>query len=238
MDLRRFFSRADVNGSFIDLVDEEAYHLKKVLRVKKGKEIEITDGDGTLYFGMVDSFLENSVRVKIEKTKRFDKKKKNIIIAPSLLKRASMNLMIEKLSEIGVDEITPVLFNRTELKTSDKIIQKWEKIAIASLKVNKSVWLTKINLPVILKDLIEKYKLINNKIMLDIDGNTKVSDKTVLDTIAVIGPPGDYIIAEKNLLIENKYKSIKINSSILKVETAAVSIAAVLKERDFFVETS
>jgi len=59
-----------------------------------------------------------------------------------------------------------------------------------------------------------------------------------LDTIAVIGPPGDYIIAEKNLLIENKYKSIKINSSILKVETAAVSIAAVLKERDFFVETS
>jgi len=238
VDLRRFFSRAEVNGSFIDLTDEEAYHLKKVLRVKKGKEIEITDGEGTLYFGLVDSFFENSVRVKIEKTRRFDKRKKNIIIAPSLLKRTSMNFMIEKLSEIGVDEITPVLFNRTELKISDKIVQKWEKIAITSLKVNKSVWLTKINSPLSLKDLIEKYKLINNKIMLDIDGNTKISDKTVLDTIAVIGPPGDYISAEKKLLIGSGYGAIKINSSILKVETAAISISAVLKERDFSMETS
>ncbi len=235
MDIRRFFSRNPIVDSMIDIDSEEAYHLRKVLRVKIAAEIEITDGTGSLYYGKIDGFIKDIVRVKIYKTEKYKKSSNRIIIAPSLLKRNAMNLMIEKLSEIGVDEITPVLFNRTELKPSDNLIQKWEKIAIASLKVNKQVWLTKINIPIKLSDLIENYNNIENKFMLDIDGNTKINESPLLNTLAVIGPPGDYIKQERDNLINEGYSSTKINNSILKVETAAISISSILKEQELII---
>ncbi len=235
MDIRRFFSRTPIVDSIIDIDSEEAYHLRRVLRVKIGTEIEITNGAGLLYYGMIDSFINDVVRVKINKTEKYEKSSNRIIIAPSLLKRNAMNLMIEKLSEIGVDEITPVLFNRTELKPSDKLVQKWEKIAIASLKVNKQVWLTKINIPMKLSDLIKNYNNIENKFMLDIEGNTKINESPLLNTIAVIGPPGDYVKQERDNLIDKGYSRIKINNAILKVETAAISISSILKEKEFII---
>jgi 16S rRNA (uracil1498-N3)-methyltransferase len=235
MDLRRFFSEEKVRGSIIDIVDEEAYHLRKVLRVKKGTVIEITDGKGVLHYGKVDSFSGENVRVWIERTERFKKTERKIIIAASLLKRTPMNFMIEKLTEIGVDEITPIIFNRTELKPSEKVVKKWEKIAIASIKVNKRPWLTKVNSPIAFDELIEKYTNINRKYMLDIQGKKKLSVLTDnIRMIAVIGPPGDYIQSEREVLFANGYEPIKISNSILKVETAAISVSAILKEKEFF----
>ncbi len=231
MDIRRFFCENHVDDSIIEINEEEAYHLKKVLRVKIGNEIEITNGKGMLYTGNIDGFTSDRVRVRVRKTEKININSKKIVLAPSLLKRIPMNFMIEKLSEIGVNEITPVVFKRTECKFSDKIIQKWKKIAISSLKVNKQVWLTKINYPVSLGELIVKYKDIENKLMLDIDGTSKLNMPDETNTIAVIGPPGDYLEAEREELIDSGFSQIKINSSILKVETAAISISALLREK-------
>jgi len=233
MDIRRFFCDDEPKNSIMELTGEESYHLIKVLRVRKGTEIEITDGKGSLYLGSIDSFTGHSVRVKVKHTEKKIKNDSKIIIAPSLLKRVPMNLMIEKLTEIGVDEISPVIFNRTELKASDKLVEKWKKIAIASIKVNKRVWLTKINSPIIFEEIIKKYNYLKNKYILDIQGEKCTDDTITDDLIAVIGPPGDYIKKERDILIENAYKSVKINSSILKVETAAISFSALLKEKEY-----
>ncbi len=227
MDIRRFYSNQDINDGTIELIDEEAYHLKKVLRAQIGDTVEVTNGLGNLYIGKVDSLKGDRVKVKINENHRFPKREGRFIIAPSLLRRNPMNLIIEKLSELGVPEITPVLFNRTEIKPANKVVQKWEKIAITSLKVNKRVWMSRINEPIYLQQLIDHYADVERKIMLDIDGDRSNYAENKADTIIVVGPPGDFIEREKTALHANGYTAANINGGTLRVETAAITAAAI-----------
>jgi len=228
MRARRFYSSEKSNSSFIEIALDELYHLKKVLRKKQGDSIEIFNGIGSLFSGKIESINKSKAIVRITKETRKERPPVNIIIAPSLLKKKTMNLMIEKLTEMGTDEIQPIVFARTEAVYSDSLMNKWEKLAIESLKVNNNLWTTKINPPCSVEKLISNSSEIKNRILLDIEGDTTVF-KSNEQFLCVIGPPGDYTQEEKKLFKGAGFIPININKSIMKVETAAFSIVSILK---------
>ena len=154
-----------------------------------------------------------------------------IIIAPSITKRKAMNVMMEKLTEIGVDEIRPVLFSRTDEKYYPPMLKRWKRIARQSLKINKRLYETEIYPPTPFKKFIECTRIARTKLWLHIDGETMLPQNPNLLIISVIGPPGDFIDEEKELLIDNGFIQFKINDCIVKSETAAISISAILKNR-------
>jgi len=229
MSVRRFFSSHPLTGNTLRLNGEEYHHLKNVNRAKCGDSIEVIDGQGSLFFGEIQAMKSDEAMVTVKKIEKSHKPPVNVIVAPSLLKQRPMNVMIEKLTEIGVDEIRPVMFTRTDETYSPARLKKWNRIAGQSLKVNKQLWLPDIYPPVSIEEIIEMSQPIKTKILLDISGQNPGDVTWQFPVIAVIGPPGDITAAEREILVKNGFTPHKINNAILKSETAAISISAVLK---------
>jgi 16S rRNA (uracil1498-N3)-methyltransferase len=239
MNTRRFFTDADLEpssaGQTIPISGDEYHHLKHVNRARCGDRIEIIDGRGSLYSGEIRAFKTHEVLVDVKIEERTGKPPVNIIIAPSLLKQRPMGILVEKLTEMGVDEIRPVIFQRTDETFNPSRLKKWHKQAVQSLKVNKRLWYTDIYAPVTIDELMDVAAPVATKLLLDIDADPGAPQEITGDSdrqfpvIAVVGPPGDFTGEERQRLIDHGFVRYNLNDSVLKTETAAISIAAILK---------
>ncbi|UCH97624.1 MAG: 16S rRNA (uracil(1498)-N(3))-methyltransferase [Candidatus Aminicenantes bacterium] len=230
MSTRRFFSHHPITANTLRITGDEYHHLKHVNRAKCGEPIEVINGQGTLFWGEIRAMKANEAIVQVKKEKKAQKPPVSVIAAPSLLKQRPMNLMVEKLTEMGVDEIRPIMFNRTDETYSPSRLKKWHRIAAQSLKVNKQLWLTDIYPPVPIDEIIEISQSINTKILLDILSPGPKDFGWQFPVIVVIGPPGDMVTEEREKLVQNGFIPYKINDCLLKSETAAISIAAILMD--------
>jgi len=213
----------------VTITGDELFHLRNVNRAKPGDEIEVIDGKGSLYYGRLRDIGREVAAVDIYKQENLPKPPVRVVVAPSLIKKKAMHLMVEKLAEIGVDEIRPVIFTHTDEKFSPGMLKKWQLIAIQSLKVNKRLWATGIFPPVTLEQLLSQVGPMATNLVLDIEGQPLNGLSLSLPALAIIGPPGDFIDQERLLLRDRGFFLGRINDCILKTDTAALSIAAILK---------
>ncbi len=225
---RRFFTAAPVINGTIGIDGEEYFHLKNVNRARTGDSIEVIDGAGVLYTGKIDKMGREEAVVIIEQEKRQDKPGVKITIVPSLTKKKGMGVCIEKLTEIGVDEIRPVIFSRTDEVYSESQLKKWKKVAAQSLKVNKKLWITDIYPPVQPAEILTLPGTMQTRVLLDISGEGGVSGLFQYPSMAVVGPPGGLTDEERELFISGGFRLLKINENNLKTETAAIAIASLL----------
>ena len=210
------------------MTGEELHHLRNVNRAKNGDELEVIDAKGSLYFGRIRDIDSREAAVEIVRREYREKPPLRIIAAPSLTKKKNMSLMMEKLAELGVDEIRPVIMTRTDEKYAPSMLKKWQRIAQQSLKVNKKLWPTEIYPPVRLDELLEDAAFTGTKLLLHADGESRLPADIRCPVICLIGPPGDFVPEEVARIREKGYLMVKINDSILKTETAAVAGAAIL----------
>ncbi len=236
MTVRRFWSSQPVTGHRAVISGDELHHLRTVNRAVQGDAIEVFDGRGVLASGIIASIEHHEAVVEIRAREVWEKPPPRLIIAPSLTKKRNMALMMEKLSELGADQVVPIICERTDEKYSPSMLEKWERIALQSLKVNKRPWVTEISPPVRLEKLAQQFD------GEDIPGLSGSLTRTVLHAegkplrpgeikapmLCIIGPPGGFTETERQSLRQQGYVEIKINDGILKTETAAISIAAIL----------
>lgn len=229
MSQRRFFSPNEIVNNQVTIDGEEYHHIAKVMRCRPGDELEIVNGRGRLLRGRIASLKNHCLQVKILHFEDFPMPEPRVTIAPSLTKGHAMNWLIEKLTEMGVDEIRPLLCERTDVAYGPPHLRRWEKIAAQSLKVNKKYWLTRIFPPVPPAQIIDQAGKIPGKILLDIAAQKKSKPVFTFPVLAVIGPPGDFTEVEKEYFRASDFIPVLINDCILKTETAALAIAAILK---------
>jgi len=229
MGQRRFFSPNEAVGSRLVIDGDECHHIVHVMRYRTGDEVEVVNGRGRLVHGPIAVIKSRSLQVDVREVEDFPMPPPRVIIAPSLTKGHAMNWMIEKLAEIGVDEIRPLSCERTDVAYGASQLRRWEKIAIQSLKVNRKYWLTRIFPPVSPAEIVAWADVIPARILLDIAAEGKFLLPPASPIMAVIGPPGDFSDSEKSKFREGGFRPARINDSILKTETAALAIAAILK---------
>lgn len=231
MENRRFITDRPEKANRVFITGDELHHLKTVNRAKSGAEVEVIDGKGALYTGKIQALGSHEAVVEIMDRETREKPAIRMTIAPSLIKKKAMAVLVEKLAEMGVDEIRPVVFTRTDEKYSPSLLKKWQRIAMQALKVNKKLWPTAIYPPVNLQQLIENTRDAGTKMVLHVEGNRNSIPGICQrggNVVSVIGPPGDFLPEEKTLLKENGFIEINLNDGILRTETAAMSIAAIL----------
>ncbi len=209
-------------NKYSTLDGEEFYHCIKVLRKKETDKIFFTDGCGNLFSSTIKKINKNSCELdNIEKIKSIQKKSK-IEVAVSIIKSQNrLEWMVEKLSEIGICEISFILSENCEKKNLK--YNRLKKKTISALKQCNSLFLTQIKELVTLEDYLKKTSKIKNKFFGDINSNNIFNKPTNKDkSILLIGPEGDFSKKEKDLIFKNKFKNISLGSSILRTETAAV----------------
>ena len=219
--MQLFFS--EINDNKVIFSADEKKHLTKVLRKQEGDIISVIDGKGYLYSTKINSLDKNSSLIEIIKKEK-KKKKHNyhlhIGIAPT--KNISrFEWFLEKATEIGIDEITPIICNRSERKKIN--IQRCNRILISSIKQSLKFYKPKLNVPSNFSDFI-KEKLEGDKLIahcLKTEKN-KINKSNQKKYTILIGPEGDFTENEINLALKNGFKATTLGKSRLRTETAGI----------------
>jgi 16S rRNA (uracil1498-N3)-methyltransferase len=229
MGERRFFSASEIIGGQVAIDGDEYHHVVHVMRHRVGDELEVINGRGRLLRGPITAIRGHSLWVEARRVEDFPRPPARVVIAPSLTKGHAMNWLIEKLAEMGVDEVRPLTCERTDVAYGGPQLRRWEKIAAQSLKVNRKYWLTRIFPPAPPVAIIAMAAGMRGKVLLDIAAKEKLQRPRLFPVLAVIGPPGDFSDAEKELFQGGGFRTVRVNDAILKTETAALAVAAILK---------
>ncbi|MBN1195921.1 MAG: RNA methyltransferase, partial [Candidatus Aminicenantes bacterium] len=141
------------------------------------------------------------------------------------------DLMLEKLCELGVDEIRPVCFERSDSDGPDEMPDRWQRIGLQSIKVNRRLWSTRIFTPVDLESLIQGCAAISARIVLEITGRPTAPALDPPPVLCAIGPPGDFTPKEQAVMQTAGFAPWRLNPGVLRSETAAIAAAAVLQHQ-------
>lgn len=206
------------------LSTEESKHTTKVLRKKEGDILNFTDGKGFLYRGKITISDNKNTEVEIikkEKRKKIHNYYLHIAIAPTKnINR--FETFLEKATEIGIDEITPIICEHSERKIIKE--ERCNRILISAMKQSLKYHLPKLNETTsINKFLMEEFN--GNKCICHCKDEKKYLLKNIKKTAKnqiLIGPEGGFSSEEIQCAIINKYKPVSIGNSRFRTETAGI----------------
>tara|TARA_B100001113_G_scaffold58490_1_gene44050 strand:+ start:4698 stop:5390 length:693 start_codon:yes stop_codon:yes gene_type:complete len=222
--MQLFFS--EITDNRVNFSLDEKKHLTKVLRKKVGDELSVIDGKGYLYIVRITSLEKNSFQIEIIRKEKKEKTHNyylHIAIAPT--KNISrFEWFLEKATEIGIDEITPIICQRSERKKIN--MQRCNRILISSIKQSLKFYKPKLNEPSNFSDFI-KEKLEGDKLIahcLKTEKN-KINKSNQKKYIILIGPEGDFTENEITNALKNGFKATTLGNSRLRTETAGIIAA-------------
>lgn len=235
VEIFRFYC-SSIKGTEVELTGSEAHHLSGVLRLKAGEKVELFDGAGALAEAVVRSAKSRKVVCEIENLQVFERPKtRQIIIASSIAKGERFDWLIGKCTELGVDRIWPVLFERTiKLGKNPRIIERWRNLTISAAKQCGRLFLPVIENPKPVKEVLISLKNDRPKTRVLVgclDGGAEplVSKEfTGCDVAGFIGPEGGFTEDEKHFFEDQGAESVRLTDTVLRIETAAVTMAGVL----------
>ena len=223
--MQLFYNSEIKNGDSNFFFDkEESKHIVKVLRKKESDKIFITNGLGYLFESEIILASEKKCEVKIikETFQQPDTFYTHIAVAPTKM-NDRLEWFLEKATEIGIHEITPIICDHSERKVYK--IDRAEKIIQAAMKQSLHYYLPKINEPISLsqfvKSNIDGQKFIAHCEETDKKSFQKEIAKNEKVTI-LIGPEGDFSTKEINLAIANQFIPVTLGNTRLRTETAAL----------------
>ena len=209
----------------MELPQEEAGHCLRVLRMKDGDSLRITDGKGSFYNAVITAAQGKRCMIHIESEERQQplwKGHLHIALAPTKLMDRN-EWFVEKAVEIGVDEIT---FLKTEHSERDVIkMERIEKIAVSAMKQSQKAALPVLNGMTAFRSFMDTdFK--GDKYIAHCEPGSKVllQDAVVPghDSLVIIGPEGDFSPAEIEMALKAGFKPVSLGPSRLRTETAAL----------------
>lgn len=225
--MQRYFSNLK-QDNYLILTEEDLYHIKTVMRMKQGDNIEVVY-DHKLHICQLDN---DQALIKEVDNQITDKKVEYILCVP-LLQEQKMSFVLQKATELGVDKIIPILTTRSVVKIKEHQehkLNRWYRICKEASEQSK-----RLDIPFIEKvTKIEDLKLSGLKIVL----STKEKDMTIKKVlknnlncdkiIMVVGPEGGLTDQEEKALNELGFVSVTLGQNIMRVETVPIYLLSIL----------
>lgn len=223
----QLFYTDNINQGLVAFDEEESRHLAGVLRRKVGDRLWATDGKGQLVEAEIAEVGKKQVLARILQTKTVPRARTarlHLAIAPTK-QMDRLEWMLEKATEVGIDEVTPIFCQRSERDTlrTDRL----EKILISAMKQSLQAWLPRLNAPVKAGQLIRTAEASQKYICWCAPAALpalKDSLKPDQDALVLIGPEGDFTEAEVQLARENGFVEVGLGTNRLRTETAGLYV--------------
>jgi len=234
MNPPRFYC-SPINTGSVTLSPDQAHHLTHVLRLPPGAMVELFDGLGSLAPARLTA-VRPHVTLQVEQLQTSSPPAAGrIIIAASLAKADRFDWLIGKCTELGADHIVPTIFQRTiKLSRNPRTLERWNKLTIAAAQQCRRLFLPSINPPApldqtldTLKDIYPQAQLLLGSLNLDTPFLIEQNFSNA-DVISFVGPEGGLTDDEESLLKNQGALPVRLTDTVLRIETAAVSMTAIL----------
>ncbi|MCI0538847.1 MAG: 16S rRNA (uracil(1498)-N(3))-methyltransferase, partial [Verrucomicrobiales bacterium] len=143
---------AESQGTALALTEGEAHHALHVVRVRRGERVAVLDGAGHEFICEVQEADRHTVALSVKQKISIAPLPYQVVLAQAVTKGKSMDLIIQKATELGVHRIAPILSERTvpqvEEESAMAKAEKWQAVAVAALKQCGAAWLPKVDAPV------------------------------------------------------------------------------------------
>ncbi len=217
------------NTSFV-LSEDTSRHCVQVLRMHAGEQLQLTDGTGNLYTAAITRADKRHCEVTVQETRFKEQEAKRVCIAISLLKNASrFEWFLEKATEIGVQEIVPLLCDRTERQHFR--YDRMQGIIVAAMLQSQQCWLPLLHQLTPIQQVITTSTYTDKRIAHCVAEEDKILiNKMSVDNAVqiLIGPEGDFTSNEIDLALQQGYKPVSLGNTRLRTETAGVVASALL----------
>lgn len=236
-----FVKDNQIDENTIKIIGTDVNHIVNVLRLKINDEINVcNENDGMNYKSEIVEMNKEAVKCNIlEKFKSNSEPCIHINIFQGLPKAEKMELIIQKCTELGVKEITPVEMERCIVKLDGKSASKkqerWQKIAEVAAKQSRRDMIPKINNVTNIKNIcniLKDYDIVivpyENEKNITLKEILKVLPKENLKIAIIIGPEGGFEQKEIEFLEQNNCKIVTLGNRILRTETVAMAMTSVI----------
>lgn len=237
---RFFVEKKNVNleNNTCIIEGEDVKHISKVLRCRVGEELEICDNDNNEYICEITNIDKSQVDLNI--LKRVDIKRESdlkIKVYQGLPKGPKMEMILQKLTEVGVDEIILVQTKRTVVKVDDKKedkkIERWERIIYEAAKQSKRGKIPKLRGVLSFKEALADMKENDFNIAPYENEKTKTIKQAIkgkdINNIGIfVGPEGGFEDTEINAIEEMGGQSVSLGPRILRTETASLVASSIV----------
>lgn len=242
MGKRRFFyNSADKSGEVVVLDDDESRHIRTVLRLSEGEEVELFDGSGSLYNGVLDSIGK---RVKARITGEIIVEEQNrctLWLGQAVLKGSKVDELIPKCNELGVDVITPFESERCQGRLGEqragKKRERWQRMVEASCKQCGRLCRMEVEKVVSFQRLIEELGPCTEKelrmVFWEDEAQNSLAQTVSSEQYEVVrillGPEGGFEPEEITLAEDNGWISVSLGKRVLRAETATIAAVSLVQ---------
>jgi len=211
----------------------EAHHATHVLRLKVGDTLNVFDGRGHEAQCTIAEIVKDTVRLKLLSQSTSPALPCRITLAQAIPKK-SMDLIVQKATELGVASIIPLMSDRTLVKIDEdsKKLDRWREIALDACKQCGNNWLPEIQSPQTAHDFLAALPKADLKLIASLQPDAKPLKAILLGPVAslliLIGPEGDFTPAELSLAKSAGCLPLSLGPLVLRAETAAIYTLSIL----------
>jgi len=229
--MQNFFSRRTENG-IIHLDENESAHAVRVLRLREGDIIRVFDGQGSIFRAMIVRAHARHTEAVAEEKEYYPQRATwhlHLAVAPTKnIER--FESFLEKVTETGVDEITPLLCERSERKKLRH--DRLERLLVAAMKQSMQPFLPRLHPLTPLKDFLSSPpggdRLIAHCCEYDDPQRQHLYDSITTSRVTIlIGPEGDFSLREIEEARGAGFRTISLGTSRLRSETAGIAAAII-----------
>lgn len=233
MPVNRFYTSDELkSGSNAVVRDAEHHHLAHVVRTKEGDEVELVNGRGFLAKGAVSSIGRHEASISINDAYCEDPPSNKVIIVQAIPKANRLEFILEKCTELGMDELWLFPGEKSEKKqVKESQIKRMETIVIGAMKQSGRLYLPKL----LVKDHFSKWneKPEGELYFGDVDPSApsllKALPKNIqFDQLFFIGPESGFTKSEEQTLREMGAQGVKLHKNILRTDTAPMVVLSVV----------
>ena len=215
--------------------EDETRHLRDVLRLRIGSEVSVFDGMGREFMATISLIGKRSSELGIFKEiePASAESPLDLTIAAAVISGEKYDLMVQKAVELGVNRFIPLITIRCDMKLKDaaKRQDRWRRIAMEATKQCGRAKLMQITEPLGFAELIANTIAEDVVLFSERDGLDFSSIKSKKKITAFFGPKGGWDDTELDAALGQGIKVVTLGGRILRAETAAIGITAILQHR-------
>ncbi|MEC4049012.1 16S rRNA (uracil(1498)-N(3))-methyltransferase [Flavobacterium sp. SUN046] len=219
-----YFKEINESSTSFFFDKEESKHIIKVLRKKEGDTLFVTNGLGLLFETTISLASDSKCTVAIQSFTQQEAPKFHLHLAVAPTKMNDRyEWFLEKATEIGIQEITPIICDHSERKVIKT--ERFDKIILSAMKQSNQLYLPKLNEPISLHAFL-KQSFTGQKFIAHCEETDKRTLKKELqlqeDVLILIGPEGDFSTKEIQTALDINFIPISLGETRLRTETAAL----------------